>query len=88
MANICLHLIIEAKRDASGVTPGKRYATERGFSKLDVSAINSALANNTFIGHELAEAEHCFGVHVIEGACVQAQASMSPGCTCGSHGCL
>lgn len=66
MANICLHLIIEAKRDASGVTPGNSYATERGFSKLDVSGLNSVLANNTFVGHELAEAEHCFSV--IEGA--------------------
>lgn len=28
LANICLHLIIEAKRDISGVTPGKRYATD------------------------------------------------------------
>lgn len=28
LANICLHLIIEAKRDVSGVTPGKRYATD------------------------------------------------------------
>lgn len=28
LANICLHLITEAKRDVSGVTPGKRYATD------------------------------------------------------------
>lgn len=30
LANICLHLIIEAKRDVSGVTPGKKYATDDG----------------------------------------------------------
>lgn len=28
LANICLHLINEPKRDVSGVTPGKRYTTE------------------------------------------------------------
>lgn len=72
MANICLHLIIEAERDASGVTPGKRYATERGFSKLYVSGINLVLANNTFVGLEFADVEHCFCVYVIEGACAGA----------------
>lgn len=46
------------------MTPGKRYATERGFSKLYVSGINSVLANNTIVGHELAE--HCFSVYVRE----------------------
>lgn len=57
LANICLHLIIEAKRDISGVTLGKRYATddkppvaadaaECGLSNLYVCGVNFVLPNN------------------------------------------